>query len=38
MGIGNPIEFYDRVYLNDYYGVDNTPPSGVYYGGYLPEV
>lgn len=38
LGIGNPIEFYDRIYLDDYYKIDNTPPNGVYYGGYLPEI
>lgn len=38
LGIGKPIEFYDRVYLNDYYGVDSKPDKGQYYGGYIPEV
>ena len=38
LGIGKPIEFYDRVYLDDYYGVDSKPDKGQYYGGYIPEV
>lgn len=42
MGIGNPIEFYDRIYLDDYYDVDkqhheDNAKTG-YYGGYLPEI
>lgn len=40
-GIGNPIEFYDRIYLDDHYGVDSSVrgyPKGTYYGGWLPEV
>lgn len=32
-GIGKPIEFYDRIYLNDYYGVN--PEFDGYYGGYI---
>lgn len=34
-GIGNPINFYDRIYLDDYFGVDSRPGAGEYYGGYL---
>lgn len=40
-GLGKPIHFYDRVYLNDYYGVPTEktlPKYGDYYGGYIPEV
>lgn len=42
--IGNPIHFYDRIYLDDYYEVPeeyrpyNRKDGDVYYGGYLPEV
>lgn len=34
-GIGKPIEFYDRLYLDDYFGVQTKPPANSYYGGYL---
>ena len=34
-GLGKPFSIYDRVYLDDYYGVDSKPDSGSYYGGYL---
>lgn len=40
-GIGQPFEFYDRLYLNDYYGVPKNkiiPDANSYYGGFLPEV
>ncbi len=37
-GITNPVSFYDRIYLDDYYGVDSSAKEGEYYGGYLPEV
>lgn len=37
-GIGKPIEFYDRIYLDDYFNVDTKPKKGDYYGGYLPQV
>lgn len=37
-GITNPIPFYDRIYLDDYYNVNSAPPKGDYYGGYLPEI
>ena len=39
-GFGNPVNFYDRVYLDDYYGVDSRPQNpDEYYGGYiLPSV
>lgn len=41
-GIGTPIHFYDRIYLDDYYGIpkDKRKPNKEdgYYGGYLPEV
>lgn len=36
LGIGKPIEIYDRIYLDDYYGVNSKNiPSDSYYGGYL---
>lgn len=38
MSIGKPIPIYDRIYLDDYYGVDSSARPGTYYGGYLPEV
>ena len=41
MGIGNPFEIYDRLYLNDIYGVkpkDIAPKKGDYYGGWIPEI
>lgn len=34
-GIGKPVEFYDRIYLNDYYGVTPQIDEGVTEGGYL---
>ena len=35
-GIGNPLEFYDRIYLDDYYGVNSRPQnSDEFYGGYI---
>ena len=34
-GFGNPISFYDRVYLDDYYGVNSRPEPDSYYGGYI---
>jgi len=37
-GIGKPFYIYDRVYLDDYYGVDSKPSDGGYYGGYLMPV
>lgn len=37
-GIGKPVNIYDRIYLDDYYGVDSSASPGTYYGGYLPEV
>lgn len=37
-GLGNPLYFYDRVHLDDYYGVDSSARPGTYYGGYLPEI
>lgn len=36
--IYNPVNIYGRVYLDDYYGIDSSPKSGDYYGGYLPEI
>lgn len=36
-GIGKPVPFYDRIYLDDYYDVNSAPNKGDYYGGYLPE-
>jgi len=35
---GNPFEIYDRLYLDNYYGIDSAPKNGDYYGGYLPEI
>lgn len=41
LGIGKPIHIYDRIYLDDYYGVPKEKrvlDKDTYYGGYLPEV
>ena len=38
LGLGKPIDFYDRIYLDDYYGVDSSAKPGTYYGGWLPEL
>lgn len=41
MGIGKPVRFYDRLYLDNFYGADSSVrgyPKGTYYGGWLPEV
>lgn len=38
LGLGKPLYFYDRVHLDDYYGVDSSARPGTYYGGYLPEI
>lgn len=35
---GTPFEIYDRIYLDDYYGVNTSPYPGTYYGRWLPEV
>lgn len=36
LGIGTPINFYDRVYLDDYYGVNSRPQNpDELYGGYI---
>ena len=37
-GVGKPVKFYDRLYLDDFYGVSSKPKDEDYYGGYLPEV
>ena len=41
-GIGKPIELYDRMYLDDYYGVKQSSKDyknkGDFYGGYLPPI
>lgn len=40
-GIGKPVHIYDRIYLDDYYGVpkeNRRIEPDTYYGGYLPEV
>lgn len=40
-GIGKPINIYDRIYLDDYYGIpkeNRGVQPGTYYGGYLPEI
>ena len=42
-GLGKPLDFYDRIYLDDYYGVGSsginplTEPD-TYYGEWLPEL
>ena len=33
-----PFEIYDRVYLDEYFGVDSKPDKGDYYGGYIPTI
>ena len=42
LGIGKPVELYDRLYLDDYYNNLQSPADywskDDYYGGYLPEV
>lgn len=38
LGIGTPVNLYDRVYLDDLYGVSSLPTDGDYYGGYIPEI
>lgn len=35
---GKPFDIYDRIYLDDYYGINTKQELGDYYGGYLPEV
>lgn len=45
-GLGHPISFYDKIYLDDYYGVDSKQllkeekklDKDIYYQGYLPEL
>lgn len=40
-GIGKPVEFYDRIYLDDYYEIpkeERNPYTNALYGGYLPEL
>ena len=37
-GFTNPVSFYDRIYLDDYYGVKQQLNPDEYYGGWLPEV
>ena len=37
-GIGTPFSIYDRVYLNDYYGVTPQLKPDEYYGGYIKPV
>lgn len=40
-GIGKPVNIYDRIYLDDYYGVPKENRGlqpDTYYGGYLPEI
>ena len=35
-GIGTPLHFYDRFYLDDYFGVDSRPKNpDEFYGGYI---
>ena len=33
-----PFEIYDRIYLDDYYGINSAPNKDDYYGGYFPEL
>lgn len=36
---GKPFDIYDRIYLDDYYGVNSSSDrKDTYYGGYLPEI
>ena len=35
LGIGKPVEFYDRIYLNDYFNVTPEVEKNAYYGGYI---
>lgn len=40
-GVGLPFEFYDRLYLHDYYGIPKNQiiqDKDSYYGGFLPEI
>lgn len=40
-GIGKPVEFYDRIYLDDYYEIpreERNSYTDALYGGYLPEL
>ena len=34
-GVGHPVKYYDRIYLDDYYSVSSRPEPGALYGGYL---
>ena len=45
LGIGTPIHFYDRIYLDDYFDIPTKyrysledKQNDISYGGYLPEV
>lgn len=35
---GKPFDIYDKIYLDDYYGVNTTPEKDTYFGAVLPEV
>jgi hypothetical protein len=35
LGLGKPLKFYDRIYLNDYFGVTPEIEKDHYYGGYI---
>lgn len=35
LGLGTPIKFYDRVYLNDFFNATPIIEEGDYYGGYI---
>lgn len=37
-GLGSPLYFYDRIHLDDWFGIDSSARPGTYYGGYLPEI
>ena len=38
LGAGKPFEVYDRIYLDDYYGVNSAQEPDSYYGGYLSSI
>lgn len=38
LGIGKPFNVYDRIYLDDYFGINSGADKGDFYGGYLPEI
>lgn len=36
--LGTPVKLYDRVYLDDYYGINSGADPGEWYGGWLPQL